>query len=70
MTRRASKFRQREITRTIKAARAAGVEVDRIEIDTDGKIVAHLGSGGDSPKKRNAADEVLERLDREQHAKK
>jgi hypothetical protein len=49
MARRACKFRQREITRTIKAARAAGVEVDRVEIDTDGKIVVHLaGSGGQS----------------------
>jgi hypothetical protein len=65
MARRACKFRQREITRTIKAARAAGVEVDRVEIDTDGKIVVHLvGSGGDSPK-LNTADAVLEKLKNE-----
>jgi hypothetical protein len=61
MARRECKFRQREITRTIRAARAAGVDVDRIEIDPDGKIVAHLGSGGDNPK-RNTADAVLESL--------
>ncbi len=65
MARRACKFRQREITRTIRAARAAGVNVDRIEIDPDGKIVAHIGSGGDDPK-RNTADAVLEKL---KHAK-
>jgi hypothetical protein len=63
VVRRASKFRQREITRSIKAARAAGVEVDRVEIESDGKIVVHLGSGGDNPKKQvNTADAVLEKL--------
>jgi hypothetical protein len=61
MVRRACKFRQREITRTIKAAQAAGVEVDRVEIDSSGKIVVYLrGSGGGNPK--NTADAVLEKL--------
>jgi hypothetical protein len=65
MARRACKFRQREITRTIKAARAAGVEVDRVEIAIDGKIVVHLvGSGSDNPK-LNTADAVLEKLKNE-----
>jgi hypothetical protein len=56
----------REVARAVKAAQAAGVEVGRVEIDVDGKIVivAHLGTGGDSPK-RNTADAVLERLKHE-----
>jgi len=69
MARQPCKFRQREITRMLKAAKAAGVEVDRVEIDTDGKIVAYLlGSGGDNPK-QNTADAVLESLKHEQHGK-
>jgi hypothetical protein len=64
MVRRACKFRQTEVTRMIRAARAAGVEVDRVEIDTaDGKIIVHLvGSGSDNPKQLNTADVILERL--------
>jgi precorrin-3B methylase len=60
MGRGTCKFRQREITRTIKAARAAGVAVERIEVETDGKIVVHVG--GNDPKKFNTADAVLEKL--------
>jgi anthranilate phosphoribosyltransferase len=66
MARGTNKFRQREITRSIKAAKAAGEKVDRVEIETDGKIVVHLGTGGDSPKKINSADAVLEKLKHEQ----
>jgi hypothetical protein len=62
VARRPCKFRQREITRSIKAARAAGLAVDRVEIETDGKIVVHLGNGDDSPKNFNTADAVLEEL--------
>jgi hypothetical protein len=39
MTRAPSTFRQRDLTAAIKGARAAGIEVMRIEIDKDGKIV-------------------------------
>jgi len=61
MARRACKFRQREITRTIRAVQAAGGAVARVEIETDGKIVVHLGTGSDNPK-LNTADAVLEKL--------
>ena len=37
--RRPSPFRQRDISRAIKAAKAAGEQVVRIEVDRDGKIV-------------------------------
>jgi hypothetical protein len=43
MTRQPSTFRQRDLTAAIKAARAAGVEVSRIEIDKAGKIVIVVG---------------------------
>lgn len=61
-----NKFRQREITRTIKAAKAAGVEVDRIEVDPDGKIVVHVVGQDGSPKKKetNTADAAMEELER------
>jgi hypothetical protein len=32
-------FRQAEITRAVKGARAAGLAIGRVEIDADGKIV-------------------------------
>jgi hypothetical protein len=32
-------FRQRNVTAAVKAVVAAGVEVARVEVDTDGKIV-------------------------------
>jgi hypothetical protein len=62
VVRRPCKFRQREITRTIRAARAAGLAVDRVEVNSDGRIVVHFGNGDDSPKKLNTADAVLEEL--------
>jgi hypothetical protein len=61
----ACKFRAREVTRSIKAAVAAGVAVDRVEIESDGKIVVHIGGGGDNPKQINTADRVLEKLKNE-----
>jgi hypothetical protein len=68
MARGSNKFRQREITRSIKAAKAAGEKVERVEIETDGKIVVHLGTGCDSPKK-NTADAILEKLENERDRK-
>ena len=42
MSKRASAFRQNDITRALRAAGAAGREVRRVEIDRDGKIVLVL----------------------------
>jgi hypothetical protein len=36
-------FRQRDLTRAIKAARLAGLNVERIEVDKDGKIIVVTG---------------------------
>lgn len=39
MARRSCTFRQRDVTRALKATVAAGVEIAKVEIDRDGKIV-------------------------------
>jgi hypothetical protein len=41
-----STFRQGDVTRALKAARAAGYENVRIEIDRDGKIAIVAGNNG------------------------
>jgi len=33
------RFRQSEVTRAVKATLAAGVEVDRVEIEKDGRVI-------------------------------
>jgi hypothetical protein len=39
MSQRPAKFRQVDVMRALKAAKAAGVPISRCEIDADGKIV-------------------------------
>jgi hypothetical protein len=48
-------FRQTDVVRAIKAARAAGEEIARIEIDRDGKIVGK----DESVKSETAAERWL-----------
>ena len=48
MSRGPATFRQSDLTRAIKAAKAAGIEVVRIEVDKDGKIAIITGRGGDT----------------------
>ena len=56
MARRPSAFTQSDVTRALKAVRAAGVEVGRVEIDKEGKIVVIIGKP-DEP--HNAREIVL-----------
>ena len=58
MAARACTFRQKDVTRAIRAARAAGVDIARIEIDPDGKIVIILGNGEPDPREANEWDRV------------
>ena len=44
MARGHSTFKQTDLTRALRAARAAGVNVQRFEIDKDGKIVIVTGN--------------------------
>ena len=55
--RRSSLFRQRDITAAIKAAKAAGEQVARVEVDRDGKIVIITAREVMQP--ANALDEWL-----------
>jgi hypothetical protein len=43
MARRPCTFKQQDVTRAAKAARAAGLKVERVEIDSNGKIVLVTG---------------------------
>ena len=52
-----SKFRQHDLTRALKAAQAAGVEVARFEIEQDGKIVLVTGKASETV--RNELDDWM-----------
>lgn len=43
-------FRQQNVTRALRAMLAAGIEVQRIEIDRDGKIVVVAGKSKELPR--------------------
>ena len=49
MARAPSTFRQRDVTRAVKAVTAAGVHIARIEIGRDGTIVLVTRQPGTSP---------------------
>jgi hypothetical protein len=57
MSRRPSTFKQQDVTRALRAAVAAGIEVQRVEIAKDGRIVIVASPG--------AAASSLDDLDRE-----
>jgi hypothetical protein len=60
MSRSQNTFRQTDLTRAIKAARNAGVEVARAEIAKDGKIIIIVGetTGSNSDIELTADDEL------------
>jgi hypothetical protein len=43
-------FRKQDVMRALRATVAAGIEVQRIEIDRDGKIVVVAGKVSESPR--------------------
>ena len=49
MSRRPCIFRQTDLTRALKGALAAGVEIERFEIDKAGKIVVIAEKSPESP---------------------
>jgi hypothetical protein len=57
MSRGRQSFRQADISRAMKAAQAAGVEVARVEIDPDGKICIVIGKPVDRSADRNCKNE-------------
>ena len=54
-------FTQSTVARAVKAVLKAGVEVDRVEISQDGKIVVFVRTtiSSNGPKDQNEWDEVL-----------
>lgn len=46
MSRGVQTFRQADLTKALKGAVAAGINVDRVEIDRAGKIVVVAGAAG------------------------
>ena len=60
MARGSCTFKQRDVRAAVKAVRAAGVEVARVEIDKDGKIVVVPGKpASEGNTSTNPWDEVL-----------
>jgi len=61
MTRRLATFRQLDVTRALRAARAAGLEVSGYEIDpVTGKIIVNTSTGA-KPSPASELDKWLER---------
>jgi hypothetical protein len=51
-------FQESDVTRAVKAVTKAGVEVARVEIDTNGKIVVVAGKPVDEVTNKNPWDEI------------
>jgi len=54
-------FRQSDVTRAVKAVVAAGVEVARVEVDKDGRIVVVAGKPESNPAS-NPWDDAMKEL--------
>ncbi|PSJ36231.1 hypothetical protein C7I55_27300 [Sphingomonas deserti] len=61
MSRRALRFRQSDLTRAVRGAEKAGLRIERIEIETSGKIVIFSGSVTGKRGPPNPWDEELSR---------
>lgn len=63
MSRGPQTFRQRDVTAALKAAKAAGCEVARIEVGKDGRIIVILATGKEKPLdeicRQNEWDEIF-----------
>ena len=52
-------FRQRDVTAALKAAKAAGCEIARVEVGKDGRIIVILANGTQPTAGANEWDAVL-----------
>ena len=59
MPRAPSAFKQRDLTKAVKAVVAAGVDIARVEIDNTGRIVIIALTDGGKPVAVNEWDTVL-----------
>jgi len=58
MARGASRFRQSDVTRALRAVAAAGMHVARVELGPDGRMVITMG-GGERIDPANALDKWM-----------
>jgi len=58
MTRACAPFRQQDVVKAIRAAKVAGVDIRRIEIDLNGKIVIIVGDSEPDQREVNEWDRV------------
>lgn len=63
MSRGPQTFRQRDVAAAIKAAKAAGCEVERVEITKDGKIVLVTKGALEVPAKAGGSDPTVNEWD-------
>jgi hypothetical protein len=56
MSRGVLTFKRRDVTRAIKAAQIAGIDVHRVEIDRDGKIIVVTAEPASAPDTETSAD--------------
>jgi hypothetical protein len=56
--RRASKFKKTDVTRAAKAVLAAGREIARVEIETDGRIIVVAGKPDETSQSRETSEDV------------
>lgn len=62
MSCRPSIFRQRDVTKAVKAAVAAGISVARVEVDKEGRIIIVAGKPSDFGSGSNPWDAVVAKL--------
>jgi hypothetical protein len=58
MSRAPSTFRQQDVTKAVKAVAAAGVDIRRIEVAPDGRIIIIVGNGKPDQWEANSWDRV------------
>ena len=58
MARACAPFRQQDVVKVIRAAKMAGVDIRRIEIDPNGKIVIIVGDSEPDQREVNEWDRV------------
>jgi len=56
MSRGVLTFKRRDVTRAIQAAQGAGIDVRRVEIDRDGKIIVVIAEPASAPDTETSAD--------------
>jgi hypothetical protein len=64
MSRAPSTFKRRDVTAAVKAVVKAGVEVAKVEIGADGKIIVVAERPSSERERCNPWDEVLDHADR------